>query len=501
MLSARHHAVRLLLLPTLIAAFSLCAAAGDGGKIPITTKSDDARRVFLTGRKLFENLKRQESVAYFRKAIALDPAFAMAAMYNALSEGTPRAFFDNVEKAAKLADKASEGERTMILGWQAGAAGEIAKQREYWTKAVTMFPDDERALTQLGTHYFGQQDYVRAAEHFTKAATINPEFPPAYNLLGYAKRFLGDLAGAENAFKKYTTLIPDDPNPYDSYAEFLMKAGRLAEAEDMYGKALQVDPGFFASRIGVATCLMYQDKPGEARRELNAMVDKARDDAERRQASFVATLTYLEEGNTVAALKEMQRQYAVAEKAGDAAALSGDLVAIGTIHLEAGDYEAAQESYRKSLAVVEKSSLSDNVKAAFALGNHYNMGVLAAAQGDFVKALDHAAELARGAARSKNANQARLAHELSGRIALLQKDYATATSELSQASQQNPYNLYRQGLVCAAQGNQEKARAFFTSAAEFHGLAQLNYALVRNKARVQLGLASTPTGKAAGTGE
>ena len=47
------------------------AASSDGGKIPITTSSEEARKEFLTGRDLSERLLAQESLAHFDKALAL----------------------------------------------------------------------------------------------------------------------------------------------------------------------------------------------------------------------------------------------------------------------------------------------------------------------------------------------------------------------------------------------------------------------------------------------
>ena len=54
------------------------SAASDGGKIPITTKSEEAKKEFLQGRDLAEKLRAQESISHFDKAIALDPDFASA---------------------------------------------------------------------------------------------------------------------------------------------------------------------------------------------------------------------------------------------------------------------------------------------------------------------------------------------------------------------------------------------------------------------------------------
>ena len=43
------------------------AASSDGGKVPITTTSDEARKEFLTGRDLSERLLGQEAVQHFDK--------------------------------------------------------------------------------------------------------------------------------------------------------------------------------------------------------------------------------------------------------------------------------------------------------------------------------------------------------------------------------------------------------------------------------------------------
>ena len=51
----------------------VAAAASEVAKIPITTKSDEAKNEFLLGRDLSERLLGQESLQHFDKAIALDP--------------------------------------------------------------------------------------------------------------------------------------------------------------------------------------------------------------------------------------------------------------------------------------------------------------------------------------------------------------------------------------------------------------------------------------------
>jgi hypothetical protein len=55
-----------------------CSKPADEGKIPITTKSDEARKEYMLGRDLTDRLQTHEANGHFDKAIAADPEFAMA---------------------------------------------------------------------------------------------------------------------------------------------------------------------------------------------------------------------------------------------------------------------------------------------------------------------------------------------------------------------------------------------------------------------------------------
>src|SRR5271154_1941523 len=74
------------------------AASSDGGKIPITTKSEEARNEFLQGQDLADRLLAQDSIQHFDKAIALDPDFASAEMARANTSATAQDFFDHLKK-------------------------------------------------------------------------------------------------------------------------------------------------------------------------------------------------------------------------------------------------------------------------------------------------------------------------------------------------------------------------------------------------------------------
>jgi len=75
------------------------------------------------------------------------------------------------------------------------------------------------------------------------------------------------------------------------------------------------------------------------------------------------------------------------------------------------------------------------------------------------------------------------AHELAGRIALGEKDYETAITELQQANEQNPRNLFRLYQAYLGKGDNTKAQEYCSKAAGFNSLPQLNYAFIRVKAQ------------------
>jgi tetratricopeptide (TPR) repeat protein len=455
----------------------------NGGKIPVTTASADAKTEFLQGRDLAEKLRITDSHAHFEKAASLDPHFALAELNMANTAPTGKEFFEHLDKAVSLADNASNGEKLLILATQAGANNNPVKQKEYLDQLVAAYPNDERAHFNLGGYYFGQQDFPQAIEHYRKATEIAPTYSSAWNLLGYAYRQNVDYANSEKAFQKYIELIPGDPNPYDSYAELLLKEGKFDDSITQYRKALSIDPNFINAHQGIAADLMYQGKPDEAAAELDNITRKARTDGERRTALFALTVLHVDGGKMDKALADVDKQSALGEKTKDVPAMAGDLNLKGNILLEMGKAAEARAAFENALKTIEGSSLSAEIKDNNRRVIHFNLARVALVKKDVGAAKTEAEEFRKGAEASKNPAQVRLAHELAGTIALAGKDYDAALAELAQANQQNPQNLYRMCQAYQGKGDKEKAKELCARAAGFNSLPQLNYAFIRTKAR------------------
>ncbi|UCF68131.1 MAG: tetratricopeptide repeat protein [Acidobacteriota bacterium] len=450
-------------------------------KMPVTTASEQAREEYIRGRDLFEKLRFTDAREHYAKAVELDPDFALAHLGMANTSPTATEFWNSLEAAVTAADKASEGERHFVLAADAGTRGKVAAQKEHLDRLAEMFPDDERVHNAIGQYYFGRQDYAKAVEHYDKAASLNADFSQPYNQLGYAHRFMNNYDSAEKAFKKYIELIPDEPNPYDSFAELLMKTGRWEESIQNYELALEKNPNFIASYIGIGNNQMFMGQGEQARETFGKLLEVARNDGERRQALFWTANSYIHEGDIEAALEALDERYAIAAETKDLSTPAGDLVLIGNVLLEAGRADQALAKYDAALETMDRSDALGDNKDNFRRNHLYRAARVSLAKGELNAAEQAASDYGKQVGELGIPFEIRQHHELLGMIALKRKDHDTAIEHLEQANQQNPRVLYLTALAHKSAGNADSAREMCERAARFNGL-NFNYAFVRGPA-------------------
>jgi tetratricopeptide (TPR) repeat protein len=459
------------------------AAAGPGEKIPVTTRSGEARALYLQGRDAAEKLRVADGRALLARAVEKDPDFALAHWSLAGNAGSAKEFFASLERAVTLAPGASEAERHLILGLDAGVRGRLEEQREHYAAAVAAYPDDERARALLGNWYFGRQEYRAAVEQYARALEIAPSFSQPWNQLGYAHRFLGEYPEAERAFQRYVALIPGEPNPLDSQAELLLKLGRFEESMASYRKALALDRHFVASWVGIAVNQVLLGRPAEGRRTLKELREKvARDDGERRLALFWTAAAFVHEGKTGPALGALREMEALAVRGGDGVAASGDQTQMALVLLHAGKPAEAAAALRRAARHLEGARAPAEVKEAGRRNMRFLEARVALARGDLAGARTLAAGYRTAVEAAQVPFELRQASELDAPVALQAGEHARAAAALAQASQQDPEVLWLQARAWEGAGDRGKAAAFARAAAEHNELA-FNHAFVRAPAR------------------
>ncbi len=143
----------------------------------VTTPSLEALQAYSQGRKaVAENGEWYESALLFRRAVELDPSFAMA--YEALGVdyenlGQVSLGAENRRKAYELRQRTSERERLYIeSGYYLSGTGELQKALETQEMLVRVYPRDFASWNNLGTvtGRLGQWDRVLVAQR--KAAEL-----------------------------------------------------------------------------------------------------------------------------------------------------------------------------------------------------------------------------------------------------------------------------------------------------------------------------------------
>jgi tetratricopeptide (TPR) repeat protein len=271
-------------------------------EIPITSQSPEAVESFKKGREYSEDVRTAEAEGQFKKAIALDPNFALAHAY--LGELTPGApGLKHLESAVALAKNLPEPERMLVDIMLAERRGEEERARTLRMKLVTVAPEDWRAHLMLGFQLTGERKWDEAIAAMKKTTQLNPNAGSAYNALGYNYLAMGKNEQAIQAFQKYVSVDPGEPNPRDSLAEALMAAGRLEEAEATFRKAAEISPDFWIAWDGVAQTRFLRGDWAGGRDALAKAASMTTRPIDKLEVDATLAWSYAAEGNMAEALK------------------------------------------------------------------------------------------------------------------------------------------------------------------------------------------------------
>jgi tetratricopeptide (TPR) repeat protein/predicted Ser/Thr protein kinase len=170
-----------------------------------TTPSLEALKAYSLGIKTDGAKGPTAALPFFKRAVDLDPSFAMAyawmsAVYSTLNElgrGT-----EYSRKAYALREKVSERERLFIEGWYYMTAGELEKAAQTYELWQQTYPRDQFPYTMLGVISAGLGNWEKALEEFREALPLEPNNQDNYTNLGITYTTLNRLDEAEAVYKQ-----------------------------------------------------------------------------------------------------------------------------------------------------------------------------------------------------------------------------------------------------------------------------------------------------------
>ncbi len=467
---------------------AMTPTAADAGTVSVTTRSEEARRLFEEGRMLRGNLRNAEARERFDQAIAADPNFALAYAYRA--SVTPPAERERfLQQAEAHASHASEGERQMIEAYRAFLEGNQARRQQILEGLAQRYPRDVYVLNDLGLMYYQGDDLPRAAETFQRVAAIDPQFAPVHNMLGYSYFRQGDYQRAEQAFQNYIRAAPNEPNPYDSLGELYLKMGRFDEARTQFERAVQLNPRFLVARVNLGSTALLQGNYDAAREAYQRAMAAAETPADRVDIQRRIAESYVHQGNYARAKQELDRAEAMAREANLPGPQAGIRADRFIMQYDLGENEQAERSARSITEITANSNLPPPAKRGWEATEGFFQSLMEARRGNQAAATQRMEAALRQLQESGDPFAARARPMGMGMLALARRDYAETVRQLEQADQSDPRVLYSLGLAHEAMGHPPQAREYFEKVANWNGVAgyRMDFALLRSKAREKLG--------------
>jgi tetratricopeptide (TPR) repeat protein len=452
-------------------------------EIPITTKSEKARKLFLEGRGYFEQLSSVEKEKeLFLKATEIDPGFAFAYFYSAWSSASAVELQNYIEQANGLTAKVSEGERLLIKAFYAKwVKNNSVEQLALLEQLIQKYPKDKRVRWFLGLAYGLSDEGDKSIAQYKKAIEIDNEYGFAYNTLGYAYYGKNDFTKAEEAFKNYIRLSPNLANPHDSIADMYTRMGEHEKAIKHYKKALELDAKFAMSQRKIGTNLIYLEKYEKGRQAYRNALELRTTPLDKAYDVVMIAISYVYEEKYNLALDEFDQALKIA--------IESNLYEIHTdihsyknrIYAETGDFDAAKKGVVEYKNAVMKSGLSNAFKEDLKKDVFFDESIIAAKEKKYEKARVKAEEyMARIKPETKQKDLENY-YSLLGIICFEETNYEKSIKHLNQANQENPYTLYLLAVSEAKVGDKKKATELFKKIANWNRNG-INYALVRNKA-------------------
>jgi serine/threonine protein kinase len=250
----------------------------------MTTTSMEAYENYIKGVKASELYYTKEALAYFKKAVSLDPEFALAwfrlgQRYNSLDQAKERN--EAYEKAMALAEKTSEKERLQI---QVLYARYVENDLEKYFRLALQFsdkyPEDKWGHTVIGGFYEGT-DNVKALEFYNRVLEIDPNYAYIHNRIGLTYMEMMDYEKAIEYFKKYIDLEPGLADPYDSMGLVYYRMGRIDDAIRLYEQALAIKPDYLVSLWSIPYVYALREDYASVFSTLDKLKNVVRSEAEK----------------------------------------------------------------------------------------------------------------------------------------------------------------------------------------------------------------------------
>ncbi|HVO18911.1 MAG TPA: protein kinase [Anaeromyxobacter sp.] len=232
----------------------------------VTTRSFEAYQHYFRGDQLKESIRYDQAIAEYRKALAIDPDFALAhyriaylGEFTGMDDAERRA---EMEAALRNVDRVPAKERMLFQAWQLHLDGKDDEAHALYARAAEAYPQDKEVLFLAGDLYLHQDRILDGLPYFERAVALDPFWEPARMHLTDS---LGLLLRGDELYRRAKEWVDKAPSAsaYRALCAAHGLAGRWDDAVDAARKAYQLDESAY-SRSELHSALIMAERYGEA---------------------------------------------------------------------------------------------------------------------------------------------------------------------------------------------------------------------------------------------
>jgi tetratricopeptide (TPR) repeat protein/DNA-binding winged helix-turn-helix (wHTH) protein len=281
------------------------------GLADVRTNNLEAYRYYSLAQEKAEALHSLEAIDLLRKAVALDPEFAMAhariGYVYSVTWNQPEIGKPYLEKAFQLSHRLSDKDRLYISAWYATANLDFQRAIGTFQEIIKEFPLEGEAYLELGNLLRGEERFEEAAEVLKQGLLVDPDSSDVYNVLGSVYESLGKYEEAVTTVQRYAALAPNEPNAHDSLGLTYQGAGRYDLAIREYNQALQLNSQFEIAMVHLGNVYAQLGQYREAIDQYRQYIQAAPSDVERARGYRYITVVYLKKGQSDRAAEAAKR--------------------------------------------------------------------------------------------------------------------------------------------------------------------------------------------------
>ena len=250
------------------------------------TVNPEAHVEYLKGRHTYSGTSPQAielSVRHFRRALELDPAFALA--WAGLAEchivragrgmAPPAEAFDEARAAARKALELDDSvaEAHSALGMIAAHEQDLPGGIQYLRHAIELNPGLASAHHQLGRLYYCTERHAEAQAEMLKALSLDPLSMVIHTTVGDAYYYAREYERSLVYYRKAIELDPRFDGAHTDLARSLEALGRFDEARREYEEGRRLSGGVAGPSFGLGHLEASSGNEAAARRILGELIE------------------------------------------------------------------------------------------------------------------------------------------------------------------------------------------------------------------------------------